>query len=183
MARLADSNITKVVAVVGGVTDINNPTAEELNSAVDITCALVEGYTLGMTASDTRESRRSVCDTGNVANRGAANYEGSLEFFREGDPEATENESAYLRAAKLFSDADIVVDIVRRGGVPDAPESAKPQSEPFVEGDVVEIYGFVTDYPQTRTGQNANADATFTVPLFQQSRFNTRATVVAASGG
>lgn len=177
-ARLADSRITKIVAVVGGLADKDNPTEDELAAGQDITCALVEGYTLGMTASDTRNTQRSVCDQGNRQDFGAANYAGDLTFFREGDKEASENESAFLRAAAVFAQPGVQVDIVRRGAVPDAPESVKPESEPFVEGDVVEVFGFVTDYPITRTGQDANSDATFQTVLGQQSRFNTRAVVV-----
>lgn len=182
-ARLADSDITRIVAILGGVADIENPTVTELESGVDITCAIVEGYELGMTASDTRDSQRSICDTGNITEFGAANYAGNLTFLREGDATATENESAYLRAAEFFNDKDIRFDLVRRGGVADELDSIKSQTDPFVAGDVVEIYGFVTDHPQYRTGQNANSDATFTIPLGQQSRYNTRATVTTAAGG
>lgn len=179
-ARLADSDITKIVVILGGVEDIANPTLAELNAGVDITCAVVEGYELGMTASDARNSSRSVCDTGNITEFGSSNYAGNFTFLREGDKEATEQNSAYLRAANFFTDRDIRFDVVRRGGVPDALESVKSHKEEFVEGDVVEVYGFVTDHPQYRTGQDGNADATFTVPLGQQSRYNTRATLSAA---
>lgn len=180
-ARLADSSITTLWVVPGGIADIEaGPTAAELESALEITCAVVEGYELGMTASDTRDSTRSICDKGNVTNFGAANYAGNLTLLREGDKEATENESAYLRAANYFNDRDKHFDLVRRGGVPDSPESAKDHKEPPVEGDMVEVYGFVTDYPQYRTGANANADATFVQPLGQQSRFNTRVAVQGA---
>lgn len=178
-ARLVDSQITKVVAVVGGVSDINAPSAAELNAAPDITCALVEGYTLGMTASDTLNAQRGVCDRGNRTDYGAANYAGDMTFFREGDATADETVSAYMRAAAVFAERGIQVDIVRRGAVPDAPESIKPETEDFETGDVVEVYGFVTDYPITRSGQDSNAYATFQTVLGQQSRFNQRATVVA----
>ena len=176
-ARLADSDITKIVVILGGVADIENPTAEELNGGVDITCAIAEGYELGMTASDSRDSTRSICDKGNRTNFGAANYSGELTLLREGDADAVETESAYLRAAKFFTDRDIHFDLVRRGAVADSPESAKSHTEPFVAGDVVEIFGFVTDYPAYRTGSGANNDASFVQRLGQQSRFNTRAVV------
>lgn len=177
-ARLADSDITTLWVVPGGIADIDaGPTVAELESALEITCAVVEGYELGMQPSDNRDSQRSVCDKGNIVEFGAANYAGNLTFLREGDLEATENDSAYLRAAGYFNDRDKRFDLVRRGAVADAPESAKPHDSPAVADDVVEVYGFVTDYPQYRSGQNANSDSTFTVPLGQQSRFNTRAVV------
>ncbi|MFK5691279.1 hypothetical protein ACI3EY_16600 [Ornithinimicrobium sp. LYQ92] len=180
-ARLADSDITTLWVVPGGIADINaGPTVTELESALNITCAVVEGYELGMTASDARDSARSVCDQGNVTEFGAANYAGNLTFLREGDVEAVENDSAYLRAAGFFDDRNKRFDLVRRGAVPDSVESIKSHDEDAVEGDMVEVYGFVTDYPQYRSGQNANSDATFTVPLGQQSRFNTRVAVQAA---
>lgn len=179
-ARLADSDITTLWVVPGGIADIQaGPTVAELESALEITCAVVEGYELGMTASDTRDSTRSICDKGNVTSFGASNYAGSFTFLREGDPDATENDSAYLKAAGYFTDRDLHFDVVRRGGIPDALESIKPHDAPPVEGDMVEVYGFVTDHPQYRTGQNANADATFVQPLGQQSRFNTRVAVQA----
>lgn len=179
-ARLADSDITTLWVVPGGIADINaGPTIAELESALNITCAVVEGYELGMIASDARDSTRSVCDVGNRTDYGAANYAGNFTFLREGDAEATDNESAYLRAAGYFTDRNKNFDLVRRGGVADSPESAKPHDDPPVADDMVEVFGFVTDYPQYRSGQNANADATFTVPLGQQSRFNTRVAIQA----
>lgn len=177
-ARLADSDITTLWVVPGGIADIEaGPTITELTAALNITCAVVEGYELGMQPSDNRDSVRSVCDKGNIVEFGAANYAGNLTFLREGDIAAVE--SAYLEAAGFFTDRNKRFDLVRRGGVADSPESAKPHDSAPVAGDVVEVYGFVTDYPQYRSGQNANSDATFTVPLGQQSRFNTHVEIVA----
>lgn len=162
-ARLVDSDITKLVVVPGGVANVNAPTVEEFNSGIDITCAVVAGYTLGFTDSNTIEGR-SVCDTGNVVNYASANYEGNLQFFVEADEDETEEGSAYLRAENFFTDRNIKFDLIRRIG--------KSHDEEGEAGDKVEVFGFVTDYQQRTSGADGDAYATFTQPLGQQSRFS-----------
>lgn len=175
-ARLVDSDITKLVAVLGGVGNVNSPTITELNAAVaagDITCATVAGYTLGMTGSDTIDGK-SVCDKGNVTNFASANYAGELTFFLESEEDETAATSAYIRAAEFFTTRGIQFDLVRRIG--------KSHEEPFEVGDLVEVFGFVTDYPQYTSGADGNNYATFMQPLGQQSRFSDgKVAVVAAT--
>ena len=51
--------------------------------AVNISCAIVTGMTLGATESDTDDSR-SICDSGNAKTPTIANYEASLTFTSGG---------------------------------------------------------------------------------------------------
>lgn len=162
-ARLVDSDITKLVVVPGGVADVNKPTVTEFNEGIDITCAVVAGYTLGMTDSNTIEGR-SVCDKGNTTDYGSANYEGNLQFFLEADEDETAETSAYKRAADFFTTRGIQFDIIRRIG--------KPHDVDGSADDKVEVFGFTTDYPQFTSGAEGDAYATFTQPLGQQSRFS-----------
>lgn len=168
MARMIDSDVTKIVFVSeGGLEDINAPTVAELEAGVDITCALVTGYSLGMTGSDT-SSERGVCDVGNVTTHTNANYEANLTFFRDDDPEA---ENAYNNAYELFTDRGIHGYLVRRIG--------QSSTVPFAAGDVVEVYKVASDYPQYSSGQGAD-HVKFTQPFGQQGQFALAAEVAAA---
>ena len=93
---MVDSDVTKLVVVLGGIKDVNKPEKAEIAAGVDITCATVAGMTLGMIGSDTIDGK-SVCDKGNVVNYASANYEGELDFFTEADEDAT----AHLNAMNL----------------------------------------------------------------------------------
>ncbi len=179
--RLIDSEITRIVAVVGGLADVDKPSVAELEGAVDITCAVAYGSTFGLGASTVVTGKPSVCDASEPQNRGPANITGELTILREGDGDETATTSAYLAAAELLADPGTIFDLVRRGGVATAPASAKPQSEPFVAGDVVEVYRFENDYPQYRSANELGQDADFVVQLFSKGAFNHHATVVAGS--
>ncbi|WP_058120547.1 hypothetical protein [Actinobaculum massiliense] len=177
-SKLVNSDILRLVAVVGGLKDITKPTVDELENGVDFTCAVVTGYTLGMNASETVQGKQTLCEKAASTRRGAANYAGEFTLVREGDKDATETESAYLRAASIFKDPDIKVDIVRRGGVPEDPKSALPYTEKFKADQTVEVYQFTTDYPQNRPDQNGE-DAAYNVVLLPTGKFAHRAKVLA----
>ncbi|KMY23318.1 Uncharacterised protein [Actinobaculum suis] len=169
-SKLVNTDIVRIVAVVGGLRDQAKPTVSELEGAVDITCAIASGYTLGMNASETIQGTQTLCEKAASTRRGPANYAGEFTFVREGDRNAQDTTSAFLKAAKVFKDPDTRVDIVRRGGVATAPDSALPYTEKFAEGQTVEVFGFTTDYPQNRPDQNGE-DATYTVALLPTGQF------------
>jgi hypothetical protein len=122
-----------------GIEDINAPTAEELNEGIDITCAITSAdYTLGWTERDTDDSK-SLCDDSNVSNPVYKNYEGNLTFFRDADAENVE--SVYNIAYDLFRTPLQPGFLVERVG--------KPQDEPFVDGDDVSIFYFLSGDPRT----------------------------------
>jgi hypothetical protein len=85
--KMLNPRTTLWVVPENGVVNPDAPTASELNAGKNISCAVVRGYTLNPTASDTDDSA-SICDTGNVSNRLYDNYEGELTLFRDADTDA-----------------------------------------------------------------------------------------------
>ena len=81
MAKMMNPNTTIWWVPEGGFEDPANPTAAEINAGENISCAIVTGFTLNPTDSDTDDTR-SICDEGNVANPTWDNYEANLTFFR-----------------------------------------------------------------------------------------------------
>lgn len=96
------------------------PTASALladitsGKAVNISCAIVTGYTLNPTESDTDDSK-TICDAANSKNRGLANYEADLNFYVEADPVANTT-SVFLAAWNLFRAKGATGTLVRRVG-------------------------------------------------------------------
>lgn len=82
-----------------GIDDINNPTADEINAGTNISCAIVDPYTLGWTDRDTDDTA-SICDDSNVETPTRKNYEGDLTFFRDDDLDDVS--SVFNIAADLF---------------------------------------------------------------------------------
>lgn len=155
--KMMSPNTTIVWVPISGVVDPNNPTAIELNNGVNISCAIVRGYTLNPTASDT-DATASICDEGNVENRTYANYEGNITFFR--DANIQDNVSVYNRAWALFRRAGARGFLYRRVG--------KKSSIAFVAGDEVEGFLFESDWPQTIDGGDSGGPIQFTVPFLPQ---------------
>lgn len=155
--KMMSPNTTIVWVPKSGVVDPFNPTAAELNAGVNISCAIVRGYTLNPTASDT-DTTASICDEGNVDNRTYANYEGNITFFR--DANINDNVSVYNRAWALFRRAGAAGWLYRRVG--------KKNTATFVLGDEVEGFLFESDWPQTVDGGDSGGPIQFTVPFLQQ---------------
>lgn len=179
MARLVDSDITKLTVIVGGVADITKPKVAELNAGKDITCAVAYGYSLGMGASATVTGTLGLCDQKAPVRRGDAAVNCDLTILR--DDGQTGNESAYHHAAEVFAEPDVVLDIVRRGGIARYPEDALPDATPYAAGQHVEIYRMTTDFPQYRTGQEKGQDATFQVQPLPSEIFAHEVEVVAGT--
>lgn len=126
--------------------DPANPTADELNDlfvygtnedalGFNISCALLDDYTLNMTDSDTDDSL-SICDVGNVAKATFSNYEASLDAFR--DRSVTDN-GVFNLFFDLFKAPDRPFYLVKRVGY--------AQNAPFAVGQDISMYGVNTDYP------------------------------------
>lgn len=155
--KMMSPNTTIVWVPISGVIDPLNPTAPELTAGVNISCAIVRGYTLNPTASDT-DATASICDEGNVENRTYANYEGNVTFFR--DANIQDNVSVYNKAWALFRRAGARGYLYRRVG--------KKSSLAFVAGDEVEGFLFESDWPQTIDGGDSGGPIQFTVPFLPQ---------------
>lgn len=121
------------------------PTTAELNGLLgyNISCAILDDYTLNMTDSDTDDSR-SVCDIGQVATPTYQNYEASLDGFRDDDEDAT---GVYNLFRDLFRAPDVPYILVKRIG--------PAQGTAYAIGQVISMYTVNTDLPIDGTEDNS----------------------------
>lgn len=144
--KLLRGNNTIVVADPEAVKDWAKPTSAELNAffrfstdednmVYDVSCATVDGYTLGMTDPNT-DSTRTICDVSNVETPTEDTYEGSLTFLRD---ESLTDPGIFNMAYMLFIGPDNRYWVVERIGT--------PQGEPFAPGQIISMFEFTTDYP------------------------------------
>jgi hypothetical protein len=138
-SKLLRGNAKIPVVDYGAFADPTHPTSAELNSATlsfDISCAVLDDYTLNLTDSDTDDTL-TVCDIGNVQSRTFTNYEGELTGLRDAD--ITNSASVYNTFYHLFQAPDIKYWVVKRIG--------PSQATTYAAGQVISMYGFTTDYP------------------------------------
>ena len=137
-----------------GIANFNAPTVAELNAGVNISCAVVAGYTLNATDPNT-DNTRSICDKQNVDTPTTNKYEGNLTFFR--DAFVADIVGVYGKAFQLFKQADADGYLVRRFGYDSAAVYATTQD--------VEVFGFTTDNPTSNDGADNAGAIQFTVPF------------------
>lgn len=158
MAKMMSPNTTIYWYPENGFADAENPTLLELNAGTNISCAIVTGYTLNFTDSDTDDSK-TICDEANVQSRGFSNYEASLTFFRA-PIGATDLESQTFDTARaLFKAQEHVTGwLVSRQGF--------KSGVAFAAGQHVSLFKVTSDF-----GQDVSADGgapyQFTVPFLQ----------------
>lgn len=129
-------------------------TAAILNTnGVNISCAIVSGYTLNSTDPQT-DTTRTICDEGNVENPTAEQYEANLTFFRDAD--LGDANSVFNKAFDLFKHPDAEGYLVRRVG--------KKSDQAAASGDTVQAFGVSSDYPQSIDGDENNSPIQMTVP-------------------
>lgn len=158
--KMLNPNTTLWAIEADDVTDIMQLDAETLNTdALNFSCAVVRGYTLNPTDSDTDDSA-SICDSGNVENRLYDNYEGEFTMFRDADVE--DATSVFNQAFEWFKEPDKVFYIVRRVG--------KKNTAPAVAGDEVEAFLFTNDNMRSVDGGD-DGPIQFTVPMLQQGNY------------
>lgn len=126
--------------------DPKSPKVAELNNlfvygskedalGFNISCAILDDYTLNMSDSDTDDSI-SICDIGNVSSPTFENYEAELNGFR--DKSVTDN-GVFNLFRDLFLAPDRDYWLVKRIGY--------AQNAPFAVGQTISMYGVTTDYP------------------------------------
>lgn len=159
--KMLNPNTTLWAIAAEDVTDIANITAEDLNGskALNFSCAVVRGYTLNPTDSDTDDSA-SICDSGNVQNRTYDNYEGEFTIFRDADIE--DADSIFNKAFEWFKEPDKRHYVVRRIG--------KRNTEPAVKGDEIEAFLFVNDRMRSVDGGD-DGPIQATIPELQQGHY------------
>lgn len=158
--KMLNPNTTLWVIDADDVLDINDITADDLNTeALNFSCAVVRGYTLNPTDSDTDDSA-SICDSGNVENRLYDNYEGEFTMFRDAD--VSDTTSVFNQAFEYFKEPDKRFYIIRRIG--------KRNTEPAVAGDELEAFLFTNDHLRSVDGGD-DGPIQFTVPMLQQGHY------------
>lgn len=163
MAKLMNPNTTIWWVPEGGFADPANPTVEELNAGENISCAIVTGFTLNPTDSDTDDTR-SICDEGNVANPTWDNYEANLTFFRTAETTPTDaNDLAMDTAFELFRNKGAAGYLVRRIG--------KKNNIIAAIGDIVSVFKVLSDNPQDIAGGD-EGPIQLTVPFLQQGEMH-----------
>lgn len=152
--KLLRGNTAIFVAYPEAVKDWAKPTTAELNKlfkydsaeenmVFNISCAVVDGYTLGMTDPET-DSTRTICDVGKVENPTNDTYEGSLDTIRDVDVDA---KGVYNLARDLTLGPDRRLWFIERVGV--------AQNVEFAKGQVISMYEFMTDWPDELLEDNA----------------------------
>ena len=101
MAKLMAPNIRIDWYPEGHFADIQNPTVAELNSGYNLSCAIVTGYTLDFTDSNTVDTTTIFDDftSESILNH---SYEADLQFFLAPRDSIAGNEEAYRKAEELF---------------------------------------------------------------------------------
>ena len=143
--------------------------ASLLTESLNISCAIVSGYTLNPTDSDTDDTT-SICNGSNSAEPTFYNYEANLTFFREETGTNADNTSAYSRAYEFFKHVDADGYLVRRVG--------KKFDAPAAAGDEVDVFYVQSDYPQDVVS-DSGGPIQMTVPFLPQGFMDINATLVA----
>lgn len=170
MAKLMNPNTTIWWIPEGGVVNPAAPTAAEINGGENISCAIVTGFTLNPTDSDTDDTR-SICDEGNVANPTWDNYEANLTGFRTNTPEGPDaNDIAMDTFYELFKHKGKAGWLYRRIG--------KKNNVEATAADVVSGFKVLSDNPQDIAGGD-EGPIQMTVPFLQQGEMHLNVEVVA----
>lgn len=135
------------------------------NKAVDISCAVVSGFTLNPTDSET-DSSTSICDSAAVSTPVRDTYEASLPFFREAfkdDAGGMEDDSPATKVFNLFKHGGVSANkvgwLVKRIGY--------PNTTPAKAGQPVSVFKVMPDNPQDEVGEGT-VPIQMTVPFLPQ---------------
>ncbi|ALY08390.1 major tail protein [Arthrobacter phage Amigo] len=158
MAKMMSPNTTIWWVPLAGIANPMAPTVAEINAGTNISCAIVTGYTLGATASDTDDSK-SICDDANVQTPTFDNYEASLTFFRS---DLTAVTAIYQTAFNLFKTPRVEGYLVSRQG--------KKSDQVAASNDLVSVYRVISDSPQDLDAEGSAVQ--FTVPFLPQGVMN-----------
>lgn len=151
---------------LSGFADPENPTVLELNAGTNISCAIVTGYTLAFTDSDTDDSK-TICDEGNVQNRTFSNYEASLTFFRDAIGDAP---TVFSTARDIFKDGRVSGYLVSRQG--------RKSTVAYAVDDVISIFEVTSDFMRTEAA-DGGGPVQVTVPFLAQGNAFPNVTVAA----
>ena len=155
MAKMMSPNTTIWWAPVNGIADPTAPKVAEITAAINISAAIVTGYTLGATDSATDDSK-TIVDEGNVQTPTFGNYEASLSFYRDGEGDTP---SVFSTAFDLFADGRVEGWLISRHGY-------KATTAPAA-GQEVSVFKVISDYHQDVEG-DGGAPIQVTIPFKPQ---------------
>lgn len=157
MAKMMSPNTTIWWVPLAGIANYLAPTVAEITAGVNISAAIVTGYTLAATDSDTDDSK-TIVDEGNVQTPTFGNYEASLSFFRDGIGDAA---TVFTTANALFDAGRVEGWLVSRQGFKSTVAPAATQ--------LVSVFRVMSDYHQTVEGDGGSPIQT-TVPFKPQGQ-------------
>jgi hypothetical protein len=152
MAKMMSPNTTIWWLPSNGIANFAAPTVAEITAGINLSAAIVTGYTLAATDSDTDDSK-TIVDEGNVSTPTFGNYEASLSFFRDAIGDAS---SVFTTANDLFTAGRVEGWLVSRQGYKATVAPATTQ--------LVSVFGVVSDYHQVVEGDGGSPIQT-TVPF------------------
>ena len=160
MAKMMSPNTTIWWVPLAGISNYLAPTAAEITAGTNLSAAIVTGYTLGATDSDTDDSK-TIVDEGNVQTPTFGNYEANLSFYRDG---IGDTPTIFTTAFNLFKAGRVEGWLVSRHGFKSTVAATAAQ--------LVSIYRVYSDFGQTIEG-DGGAPIQFTVPFKSQGQFAT----------
>jgi len=167
MAKMMSPNTTIWWVPLGGIVNIDAVTDAELTAGINISAAIVTGYTLGATDSDTDDSK-TIVDEGNVSTPTFGNYEGNISIFRDG---VGDTPTVFTTAYNLFKDGRVEGYLVSRQGY--------KATAPVEAGQLYSAYHFVSDFQQDIEG-DGGAPIQATIPFRPQGNMAINKPIVAA---
>lgn len=122
----------------GGIANINAPTAAEITAGVPLSNAIAwENYELAASESDAVDDR-SILDKGNATSRGAAQFGGTVSFFRPSV--ITDMTNDYAKAFAAFRTPRAYGYLVTR-----VLQNVEGQHSAFVAGNDISVFYMVAD--------------------------------------
>lgn len=122
----------------GGIANLNAPTAAEINAGIPLSDGIAwENYELAASESDAVDDR-SLMDKGNATSRGAAQFGGTLSFFRPSDP--TDMTHPYSQAFAAFRTPRAYGYLVTR-----VLQNTEGVQNPAATGEDISVFYFVAD--------------------------------------
>lgn len=165
MAKMMSPNTT-IWWITDATYNPDAPSAAKLTTATNISCAIVSGYTLNATDSDTDDST-SICDASNAGVPTFYNYEGNLTFFRDADLVTATTD--FAKAFAFFKAGKSTGFLVRRVGYLSTVAAAAGQK--------VSSYKFISDNPQDVVEDGGPVQ--YTVPFLSQGKMALNVTLLA----
>jgi hypothetical protein len=158
MAKLMSPNTTIWFVPLIGIVNYLAPKASEITAGVNLSAAIVTGYTLAATDSDTDDSK-TIVDEGNVATPTFGNYEASLSFYRDG---IGDTPTVFTTAVNLFMGGRVEGWLISRHGY-------KSTVAATATTQLVSIFRVVSDFYQDVEG-DGGAPIQVTVPFRPQGQ-------------